>query len=79
LKNLMKAGEKPADTPVQTPTKYVLTIYGADIVAWPRRGGNLATAGHTRLWLSRHTTCVYQLHNQNMIKGFAATIQANRQ
>jgi hypothetical protein len=33
LKNLSKAGEKPADMPIQTPTKYLLTIYGADIVA----------------------------------------------
>jgi len=76
----MKAGEKPADTPVQTPTKYVPTIYCADIVAWPHRGGDLATQAIPALWLSRHITCAYQLHYQTkVIAGFPATIQANRQ
>jgi hypothetical protein len=69
LKNLLKAGEKPADMSVQTPTKYLLTIYCV-----PRRGGDLVTQA------TGHTTCAYQLHYQTkVIAGFPATIQANRQ
>jgi len=40
----------------------------------------IRAVGHTRLWLSMHTHCAFQLHYQTkVIAGFPATIQANRQ
>jgi hypothetical protein len=33
IEEFVESGRKPANMPVQTPTKYLLTIYAADIVA----------------------------------------------